>query len=110
MAADEVDHDAHARMRERSAGMGFDRHAWNRERPRAAQLAVDHLRTVAASRRAKESAVGFESNGRCREAEADKLRRHDPALSGTARVARLGHGSEVFSQAAGLTRVQTQGA
>src|SRR5206468_3561571 len=58
----EIEHHAHARMREGAAGMRLDGYARKRERPRVAELALDHLRAVAATGRAEEPAIGFDTD------------------------------------------------
>ena len=106
--ADEVEHHRHAGMRERAARMRLDRHAGERERPRIAELAVDHLGAVAAAGGAKETAVGFESVRRGGEAERRELGGDHAALRRAAGVERLGHRAEVLAQARRLRGADAQ--
>ena len=82
--------------------MRLDRDAGKVERPRRAELALDHLGTEAAAGGAEEAAIGLEAVGRSGEAERRDLRRHDAVFRRAARVERLGHGPEVLAQPARL--------
>src|SRR5262249_17381583 len=106
----ELQHDAHPRVRQRSARMRLDGHAGRRERPWISKLAVDHLAAVAASRSAKGAAIRLQADRRSREPERGELRCNNAAFRGAAGVKGLGHGAEVFAQAAGLAATDTQGA
>ena len=88
--------------------MRLDRDARKRERPGIAELAVDHFRAVAATRRTEEAAVRFQPSGRRGEAERRQLRGDDAAFGGATGVKRLGHRPEVLAQAAGLRGGDTQ--
>ncbi len=106
---DEIEHDGHARMRERSAGMRLDRDPGKSEGPRIAELAVDHVGAVAAARGPEKSPVRLQTVERGGEPERRQLGSHDTAFGGASRMKRLGHGTEVFAQAGGLGRAQAQG-
>ena len=108
VAPDKIEHDGHARMRERAARMRLDRYARKRERPRIAELAIDHFDAVSAARRAEEAALAFEAVRRRREAERRQLRSDDAALGCAPGVKRFRHRAEIFAQSSGLRRAETQ--
>jgi len=62
---DEVEHQSHAGMGERAAGVRFDRYARKGEGPWIAELALDRRGIVTAARGLEEAAAGFENDG-CR--------------------------------------------
>ncbi len=110
VTADEIQHDAHARMRERPAGMRLDRNPGKGEGPRIAELAVDHVGAVATARGPEEPPVGFEAGQRSRKSERRQLRRHHAAFGGASGMEGLGHGAEVLAQSGGLCGAQAQSA
>ena len=109
VAMDQIQHDGHARMRERSAGVWLDRYTRKGEGPRVAELVVDHVGAVAATRGAEEPAIGLQSVERCREPQCGQFGGHHTAFGGASGVKRLGHRAEVLAQPRGLRRTQAQG-
>ena len=108
MTMDEIEHDAHARMRERAAGMRLDRDAGEGEGPRIAEPPIDRLGAIATARGTEKSTLGLQSVRRCSKAKRRHLRRDYAAFGGASRMKRLGHGAEVFAQSGGLRGAQAQ--
>src|SRR2546428_14141784 len=97
VALNKIEYDTHAGMGQRAAGMRLDGHTRKRERPRIAELAVDHVRAVAAACRAEKTAVRFEPHGRCGKSERSQLRRDHAAFRRAAGVKRPGQCAEVLA-------------
>src|SRR4029077_19631352 len=57
----------------------------------------------------EETAIGFQYLLRSRPTQCDQVRGYDSALGCVSSLKRLGHGAEIFSQAAGLTGDQPEG-
>src|SRR5205823_12544786 len=102
VAPDKIEHDGHARMRERAARMRLDRYTRKREGPRITELAVDHFDAVSAACRAEKATLAFQAIRRSSEAKRRQLGSNDPALGRAPRVKRLRHRAEILTQSTGL--------